>query len=234
MTTKTKKQQGKKAIGMVSFIAIVAILFMLLQAGINFGDLAGFAIKLKKSCTDSDSGPDLTVLGTTTGPEAKTSTALITEDDYCKDSEMIVEYVCENGLVKEQNYGAAAADRDYRITCECEEGACTNMYKIQKTSTKITDVEFKQPVQRKQKQTYQLGACYDSDGGHDWYTKGTVSITGSGRDSSTDYCCIEGEYCPTYTDTGRLREFYCKSEAEIAVEYPECPSGYSCSDGACV
>lgn len=233
------RKREKKIFGIVSFIAIVAILLMLLQGGVNFGDLAGFAIKTAssktiKSCTDSDSGPDITVLGTTTGPETKRDTAVTTEGDYCKDSETIVEYICENGLVKEQEYSDDAADRDYRISCECEEGVCTNMYKIQKTPTKITDVEFKPREEIGQRQSYQYTICVDTDDGRDYYEKGTISIREASEVSYTDYCCSEGEDCATYTDTGRLKEYYCTEEQQITQIYPECPSGYSCSDGACV
>ncbi len=221
-------------IGLVGVIAIIGIIIISLEnISLSFATV-GQAITAKAipktiSCSDSDSGPDLTVLGTTIGPETKRSTAVITKDDYCKDSETIVEYICEDGLLKEQEYGDYVDDRDYRISCDCVDGACTNMYKY-KIEKETTDVKFKS-FKSTIKQKYQLGECYDSDEGSDWYTKGTIT---GGEVSYTDVCCTGGENCGGYTDSGRLKEYYCTSEEELTMAYVQCPSGYSCNDGACV
>lgn len=69
--------------------------------------------------------------------------------------------------------------------------------------------------------------CIDSDGGKDYYAKGTTSWSfGSQWWNSTDYCM--GTYLNEPSDK-RVAEHYCPGGA---VEYYECPN--SCAYGACV
>lgn len=67
------------------------------------------------------------------------------------------------------------------------------------------------------------GACVDSDGGISPYTQGTVSYGGQ---SYTDSC---------YTGT-TVYEYSCAIYPATGVThtFPNCPSGYSCANGACV
>ncbi len=62
--------------------------------------------------------------------------------------------------------------------------------------------------------------CYDSDGGRDYYDRGT---TVSDSDDETDYC----------VDSDTLREYYCDGGEVVSVTH-ECRSGYECSRGECV
>ena len=64
--------------------------------------------------------------------------------------------------------------------------------------------------------------CTDSDGGKKYYKKGTATIPGV--TTSTDSC----------NDDGFLNEIYCYSDKVLSSEKFTCPSGYKCSDGACV
>ncbi|MBI2581337.1 hypothetical protein HYV85_06080 [Candidatus Woesearchaeota archaeon] len=69
--------------------------------------------------------------------------------------------------------------------------------------------------------------CSDSDGGENLYVKGTTSGLTSigGKDVETDSCSVPG---------GRLIEYVC-NQFNIVLGYSsDCPSGYKCSDGACV
>ena len=72
--------------------------------------------------------------------------------------------------------------------------------------------------------------CTDSDGGANPYVKGTVIVTrisAQNREvwvNSTDYCL----------GNGRLVEYFCYDDNVAGYTNNTCPSGYACSDGACV
>lgn len=61
--------------------------------------------------------------------------------------------------------------------------------------------------------------CEDSDGGRDYYTRGTAS---RGSSDSEDRCI----------STSGLVEYYCR-DGNIQSETYSCPSGYSCTNGRC-
>jgi len=63
-------------------------------------------------------------------------------------------------------------------------------------------------------------SCTDTDGGKDYFTKGTVT---SRTGSSTDLC---------YSAEGRIAEYYCSPEGYRVYEWYTCPNG--CSNGACI
>lgn len=73
-------------------------------------------------------------------------------------------------------------------------------------------------------------SCTDSDGGKDYYVKGTATgIFGGQQSSFTDSCC-SGNSCDL--DNGEsVLETYCEGEY-IRTEVFDCPNG--CQDGACV
>ncbi|MBI2436422.1 MAG: hypothetical protein HYV41_01595 [Candidatus Magasanikbacteria bacterium] len=62
--------------------------------------------------------------------------------------------------------------------------------------------------------------CTDSDGGLDYYVKGT---TYGPNIDNTDFC--------SYGSGGGLQENYCKNDTQV-MDYYECPNG--CVDGACI
>ena len=61
--------------------------------------------------------------------------------------------------------------------------------------------------------------CVDSDGGEDYYVKGTASVNAK---DYTDYC----------SDSSILAEYYCDTSNNVAEKLFTCPSG--CKDGACI
>lgn len=65
--------------------------------------------------------------------------------------------------------------------------------------------------------------CTDSDGGKNYYVKGTA--TNSKGDSGTDYCA--NDY-PSWN----MIEFYCDGKGVVANWGYLCPAG--CKDGACI
>ncbi|MFA5953548.1 MAG: hypothetical protein WC812_03070 [Candidatus Pacearchaeota archaeon] len=68
--------------------------------------------------------------------------------------------------------------------------------------------------------------CTDSDGLNNKFEKGTVTVVnGSGTTSKTDYCM---------TTPGWVWEYQCLGNNSITGNYLTCPTGYNCSDGACV
>jgi len=74
--------------------------------------------------------------------------------------------------------------------------------------------------------------CVDSDGGKDIYTKGTISgISLSNQFTTEEDFCVDGN----------IIEFFCNDETNnirpqnrINNEGMACPTGYECSDGACI
>lgn len=74
-------------------------------------------------------------------------------------------------------------------------------------------------------------SCTDSDGGLDYYTKGTVLVVGgsAGDSSYTDICNYEANSIYPYNS---VVEKYCDSDKNIGSQYYTCPTG--CEDGACI
>jgi inhibitor of cysteine peptidase len=74
--------------------------------------------------------------------------------------------------------------------------------------------------------------CTDSDGGKDYYMKGTVTAGGVNYTDSCTYCtgfCVNP---PCEVTCGAVKEYYCEGN-EVKSETYVCPSGYTCKDGAC-
>jgi len=68
--------------------------------------------------------------------------------------------------------------------------------------------------------------CTDSDGGKNYYVKGTVKVCTSGE---TGTCTVASDSCDIYNKN--VKELYCDGNAMVSVAYA-CPSG--CKDGACL
>ncbi|MDO8554911.1 MAG: CARDB domain-containing protein [Candidatus Micrarchaeota archaeon] len=75
--------------------------------------------------------------------------------------------------------------------------------------------------------------CSDSDGGENVYTKGTISGTFSPGDAGAAIVRSHNndEYC---VNSRTVAENYCSASNYITGRDITCPTGYSCSDGACV
>ncbi|MBU1129367.1 MAG: hypothetical protein KJ949_01925, partial [Nanoarchaeota archaeon] len=66
-----------------------------------------------------------------------------------------------------------------------------------------------------------VGECVDSDGGKNYFVKGSCLGEGSGTDS-----CIS---------TTMLKEYFCMPQDFICIEdYYDCGTGYKCSGDKCV
>jgi len=68
-------------------------------------------------------------------------------------------------------------------------------------------------------------SCTDSDGGNNYYVKGTA-IDSNGP--NTDYCEVSSTSGQYY-----LVEYYCQDSIALG-HFIQCPNNYRCSDGACV
>ena len=138
-------------------------------------------------------------------------------NDFCMDSSKVLEFVCENGYHSDYLIGM----KSYSYTCPngCSNGACII----------ANDITSK---------------CTDSDGGRNYYVKGTTSIsTPEGNLTLNDSCyvpsigygklvdsCVAGNDC-------QVQEHFCPTSGyldypDLNVEYVNCSNG--CSNGACI
>ena len=91
------------------------------------------------------------------------------------------------------------------------------------------------------KKCVEVGTCTDSDGGKNYYDKGTVSRCNSADaaykcETATDECAYCTGVClepPCEVTCGAVKEYYCEG-SEIKSETYVCPTGYTCKDGACI
>ena len=74
--------------------------------------------------------------------------------------------------------------------------------------------------------------CTDSDGGKDYYVKGTTSNTGYVKDEGIKtFFATDGCWPPPYAGSNNLAEQYCIGDGAFVITY-KCPNG--CLDGACI
>jgi hypothetical protein len=76
--------------------------------------------------------------------------------------------------------------------------------------------------------------CTDSDGGINYYEKGTVTKGSISKTDECGYCtgaCIRGQECPP-VQCGAVKEYYCSGNDIAETNYYVCPQG--CVDGACL
>jgi hypothetical protein len=110
---------------------------------------------------------------------------------------------------------------------------CSIIYSTKYSSTNTTGTYYVEPkisglpnVIIPIEKFYVVSSCTDSDGGEDYYTKGTVSGYINGvKYSYSDSCSQPG-------DTNPLNEYVCTSDGFYTPLSYDCPNG--CSDGACV
>jgi hypothetical protein len=77
------------------------------------------------------------------------------------------------------------------------------------------------------KESTKNDVCYDGDSGYSYYTPGKTYIVGKSDSEVADYCA----------DASTVIEYVCVKGAAgdvISSTKYQCPSGYSCNDGACV
>ena len=198
---------------------------------------------VQPTCSDSDGGQSSSVKGTTT----KAGT---TSTDSCRDSSTLIEYYCDssgNIASKDIQCGTGSACSDGACIESCSSTVETTKYNINKkdTATKgaaimsdyCVDVErvtdfYCESNTIMNKTTYcpqgyschdgacTLPQCSDSDNGKDTSVKGVVS---KGRNENTDTCY----------DLNFVNEYYCENN-EVLSERIQCPSKYTCLNGACV
>lgn len=77
------------------------------------------------------------------------------------------------------------------------------------------------------KESIKNDVCYDGDSGYSYYTQGKTYIVGKEGDAVADYCA----------DNSTVIEYVCVQGAAgeiISSTKYQCPSGYGCTEGACV
>jgi hypothetical protein len=126
--------------------------------------------------------------------------------DKCDGPSKVIEYTCPNS-----NSNVYVNTINCPTGYSCSDGAC-----IKGTQTTYT--------------------CSENDGGSNYYKKGTTYGThyvSKKTGAFTDSCTIIKAGAETYSSK-YIKEFFCKeSDGYVYMYYDECPSGYSCSDGAC-
>ena len=165
-------------------------------------------------CKDADGKDYYTSSSVTYGYDGQTSTGQPVHyeksaTDFCSNG-VLTEYTCLNSQLSMSTYkcenGCAASSRT-------GSGACAQAAAEVPKPTVTTSY-----------------SCSDSDGGSDYFEKGTatqstyVSGTQTDKFSKTDFCGTKSV----------LSEYYCDQSNKIALYDYTCQQGYYCSDGACV
>jgi eight-cysteine-cluster-containing protein len=148
----------------------------------------------KAECSDSDDGKSYYTKGETYGmSQSGQGPEIKNWVDYCANDNDLIEFSCRS--LTHSDSDPLSVWSDYYI-CEhgCENGRCI--------------VELEQ-------------ICSDSDGGKNYYEKGTVSGSGS----------VFSDHC---NNDGTLTEKFCTDSWEISAETVECPGEYVCDGGRCV
>ena len=194
-------------------------------------------------CTDSDGGLYRYERGLTTNGGYLYA-------DGCTNSYTVFEYYCEGSIVRSTDLSCGSDEYCDDGECVQESRSCSdsdgdNMYVVGSvtwagsTHTDRCDGTSKviewvcEGNEAGNKDEYcpsgyecaggrcvQMPTCSDSDGGKDIYERGTAS---GAMGSGTDYCA----------GTSGLHEYYCDGYLALN-DYFACPSGYACSNGACV
>jgi hypothetical protein len=153
------------------------------------------------TCTDTDGGKNYYILGMVN------STSGSKGSDFCFTNNILEEYFCNSNLSSNVNY-----------TCPygCENGAC-RFVPINMTSN-MTNTSGATGSYVENNSVVVDPFCNDSDGGKDYFTKGTMR---SKYSSDVDFCI----------NSIRLSEYFCNGDFGSGVGY-NCPAG--CSNGACI
>lgn len=80
-------------------------------------------------------------------------------------------------------------------------------------------------------------ACEESDGGKNYYQKGTIiQVMNGNKGSVVDFCrqdCVD-PYMQNCTNTGAVVEHYCRPDGSGYIDFVDYPCSQGCSDGACI
>jgi hypothetical protein len=178
---------------------------------------------INPTCTDTDGGINYYLLGAANINGQNWT-------DYCSNSSSLTEFYCiNNSLLFSSPYNCPANSSCFNGAClntTCLDGTlnsscsftkpkyCSNGILIDKClscgCTNDKSCNFNQ--------TCSLNQCSDSDGGLDYYTKGTITLN-------------NGTINDTCTNVRGLKEWQCLSNKPIPVDYT-CPNG--CFNGACL
>ena len=126
----------------------------------------------------------------------------------------VKEYYCENGAVKSKTRICGSCHR-------CQDGACSGVSVCNHNG--ICEGYYGENSCVCPSDCSKEPSCTDSDGGKNYYVKGTVTFeSNDGSKTYTDEC----------SSSSNLMEFYCKNKI-VQSQQITCPSGYTCQDGAC-
>ncbi|MEM4347557.1 MAG: hypothetical protein QW802_03115 [Candidatus Altiarchaeota archaeon] len=183
-------------------------------------------------CSDSDGGDSPYVYGIVTGTTPHAPSWKAEFKDLCSGN-VLVEYYCTSSSA----YGnVPLGTKQYTCQYGCQNGACIAAPQQTTTTTpsqkKCSGTSCK--VEQKTDTGYTL-IWEDSDCGKSYYTYGelkyTVKETGQSAVSGKDICAQ-----PPYQNY--LVEFWldptCANGQALQTETIQCPSGYTCQNGACI
>lgn len=133
------------------------------------------------------------------------------ERDSC-DGDTLTEWICPtslNRVTRNERYS-----EEYDCPYGCQDGACIK---------EVIEEEVPEEVEVAEEEFE--GECTDSDGGMDYFVKGTTT----GKSHTTNFTRSYTDHC---MDDSRLGEGFCWDNNEVNIIRYSCPNG--CQDGACV
>jgi hypothetical protein len=122
-------------------------------------------------------------------------------------------YNCQDGACINCNFDAICDENEDCSCSDCEgkRNGCRDPYSVCQDG-ECVEKEFE-------------GECTDSDGGMDYFVKGTVT----GKSKTTNFTQSMYDIC---IDDSTLAEFFCGDNNKVDSEGYLCPNG--CQDGACI
>ncbi|VVC04524.1 Uncharacterised protein [Candidatus Bilamarchaeum dharawalense] len=200
---------------------------------------------VKKGCFDDDAGANRYIKGTVTkGDQIYT--------DYCSDSSTVKEYYCSLDSV----YWSYLECSSY----SCSDGRCLDSDVCEDSDGGQDKYEQGTTTKGSDEVT---DYCKDSDTVREYFCNANDNIDYNNMDCPSDYECDNGEcvstgsptcsdsdggadiyikghlqtessdYYDSCVDASNLLEYYCSGTSQAHNNYA-CPSGYECSDGACI
>lgn len=139
------------------------------------------------------------------------------ETDSCNGN-MLTEWLCPRVMdmvTKNKRYS-----EEYECPNGCQDGACI--------AEEQEPLELPKDIRQNSETTVEPESCEDSDGGQDYFVKGTVVVPFTNNISYVSHYA-KVDYC---IDDTQLREFSCEGPAAVSEVTYSCPNG--CQDGACM